>query len=81
MTCQEPRSPQLAAEIAASRKAALDRKAAQREHSTSAVVIAALARYLEHPIHTAIQVSTSGGLVAGIYDREVSVQAILEQGN
>jgi acetolactate decarboxylase len=70
--------PQLLADIPASLKAALDRRAAQNDLSPSAVVIAALARYLEHPIHTVFQVSTSGALVAGVYDREVSVQAILE---
>jgi len=38
--------PHLSADIPASLKAALDRKADQSELSTSAVVIAALARYL-----------------------------------
>jgi len=73
--------PRLSADIPASLGAALDRRAAQCELSTSAVVIAALAQYLEHPIHTVFQVSTSGALVAGVYDREVSVQTILEHGN
>lgn len=73
--------PQLSADIPASLKAALDRKAVQCGLSTSAVAVRALARYLEHPIHTVFQVSTSGALVAGVYDREVSVQAILEHGN
>jgi acetolactate decarboxylase len=77
----EAQVPQLLADIPASLKAALDRRAAQNDLSPSAVVIAALARYLEHPIHTVFQVSTSGALVAGVYDREVSVQAILEHGN
>jgi acetolactate decarboxylase len=73
--------PQLLADIPASLKAALARKAAQSGLSSSTVVVAALARYLEHPIHTVFQVSTSGALVAGVYDRQVSVQAILEHGN
>lgn len=49
--------------------------------SRSFVVTAALARYLEKPIHTVFQVSTSGALVAGVYDREVSVQTVLEHGD
>jgi acetolactate decarboxylase len=81
MTAREAHMPHLSADIPASLKAALDRAAAQSETSISAVVIAALARYLEHPIHTVFQVSTSGALVAGVYDREVSVQSILEHGN
>jgi len=73
--------PQLTVNIPTSLTAALERTAAQSDRSTSAVVIAALAQYLEHPIHTVFQVSTSGALVAGVYDGEVSVQKILEHGN
>jgi hypothetical protein len=80
-TRQEAQVPQLSVDIPASLKAALDRGAAQCELSTSAVVIKPLSRYLEHPIHTVFQVSTSDALVAGVYDREVSVQAIPEHGN
>ena len=71
----------LSADIPASLKAALDEETARTGRSTSAVVTAALAQYLERPIHTVFQVSTSGALVAGVYDREVSVQALLEHGN
>jgi len=47
----------------------------------SAIVTAALSTYLGIPAHTLFQVSTSGALVAGVYDREVSVGAILEHGD
>jgi acetolactate decarboxylase len=73
--------PQLSAEIPPSLKAALDIETARSGRSASFVVTAALARYLERPIHTVFQVSTSGALVAGVYDREVSVQAVLEHGD
>ena len=73
--------PQLVADIPASTKAALEQEAARTGRSTSFLVTVALAQYLEKPIHTVFQVSTSGALVAGVYDREVSVQAILEHGN
>ena len=73
--------PQLSAVIPASLKVAVEEETARSGRSTSYIVIAALARYLEKPIHTVFQVSTSGALVAGVYDREVSVQTILQHGN
>jgi acetolactate decarboxylase len=47
----------------------------------SAVVTAALSKYLGIPVHTLFQVSTSGALVAGVFDGEVSVKSILEHGD
>jgi acetolactate decarboxylase len=73
--------PQLSADIPPSLRAALAEETARTGRTTSAVVTAALAQYLERPIHTVFQVSTSGALVAGVYDREVSVQTLLEHGN
>jgi acetolactate decarboxylase len=73
--------PQLLADLPASLKAALDEETERSGRSTTSVVTAALAQYLERPIHTVFQVSTSGALVAGVYDREVSVQTVLEHGN
>jgi Alpha-acetolactate decarboxylase len=52
----------------ASLKAALGEETARSGRSTSALV-------------TSAQVSTSGALVAGDYDREVSIEARFEQGN
>jgi acetolactate decarboxylase len=72
---------QLAADIPASIKAALEEKAARSGLGISYVVTAALAHYLEKPVHTVFQVSTSGALVAGVYDREVSVQTVLDHGD
>jgi acetolactate decarboxylase len=73
--------PEISADIPGSLKAALDEEVSRRGGGISSLVTAALAQYLEKPIHTVFQVSTSGALVAGVYDREVSVQAILEHGN
>jgi acetolactate decarboxylase len=67
--------------IPASLKAALDTEVVRSKRTLSSVVTAALSQYLGTPLHTLFQVSTSGALVAGVYDREVSVQAILEHGN
>jgi acetolactate decarboxylase len=73
--------PQLSADIPASLKGALEEETSRSGRSMSAVVTAALSQYLQRPIHTVFQVSTSGALVAGVYDREVTVHAILEHGN
>lgn len=73
--------PEILADIPTSLKAALDEEISRSGRGISSVVTAALAQYLEKPVHTVFQVSTSGALVAGVYDREVSVQAILEHGN
>jgi acetolactate decarboxylase len=73
--------PQLSVDLPASLKSALDYEAARSGRTISSVVTAALVQYLAKPIHTVFQVSTSGALVAGVYDREVSVQTILEHGN
>ena len=72
---------QLLTNIPGSLEAALEEEVTRSGRSTSSVVTAALARYLERPVHTVFQVSTSGALVAGVYDREVSVQTVLEHGN
>jgi acetolactate decarboxylase len=73
--------PQISVDIPISLKTALEQEAARARRSISSVVTLALAQYLENPIHTVFQVSTSGALVAGVYNREVSVQTILEHGN
>jgi acetolactate decarboxylase len=72
---------QLVVDVPASLEGALEEEKARSGRSTSSIVAAALAQYLEKPLHTVFQVSTSGALVAGVYDREVSVQAILQHGN
>jgi acetolactate decarboxylase len=73
--------PQLTADIPASLEAALQAEAARSGRSMLSIVVTALARYLEKPVHTVFQVSTSGALVAGVYDREVSVETILRHGD
>jgi acetolactate decarboxylase len=67
--------------IPESLKAALHAELARSDRAVSSVVTAALARYLDLPIHTLFQVSTSGALVAGIDDGEVTVGRILRHGD
>src|SRR6201993_3499017 len=73
--------PEISLNIPQSLKAALDAEASRSGQGVSSVVTGALGRYFEKPIHTVFQVSTSGALVAGVYDREVTVQAILGHGD
>src|ERR1700752_7850 len=68
-------------DIPTSLKAALDAEVARTKLTPSSVVTAALSEYLGVAVHTLFQVSTSGALVAGVYDREVSVKSILEHGD
>jgi acetolactate decarboxylase len=72
---------EISANIPASLKSALDEEVSRSGRGISSLVAAALAQYLERPIHTVFQVSISGALVAGIYDSEVSVRTILVHGN
>jgi acetolactate decarboxylase len=73
--------PVVNAEIPTALKIALDKEAARLGAETSDVVTAALSEYLGVPAHTLFQVSTSGALVAGVSDREVSVRSILQHGD
>jgi acetolactate decarboxylase len=67
--------------LPASLNAALGAEVARTNGTASSVVTAALSQYLGVAIHTLFQVSISGALVAGIYDKEVSVSSILEHGD
>jgi acetolactate decarboxylase len=73
--------PSVTADIPASLQAALEDEVTRVGTDRSGVVTAALSMYLGVPAHTLFQVSTSGALVAGVYDREVTVESILEHGD
>ena len=68
--------PLVSADIPKSLRIALDQEIARLRTDESAVVTAALSKYLGIPVHTLFQVSTSGALVTGVFDREVSVKSI-----
>jgi acetolactate decarboxylase len=73
--------PDLVAKIPQSLRNALDDEASKSGRSVDAIVNLALSQYFSTTLHTLFQVSTSGALVAGIYDKEVSVRTILEHGD
>jgi len=71
VTCTIPRSLEIA----------LDRYIERTKQSASAVVTVALSQFLKHPLHTLFQVSTSGALVRGVYQRAVSVEVLKQHGD
>ena len=71
VTCRIPRSLEIA----------LDRYIKHMKQSASAVVTEALSQFLNHPLHTLFQVSTSGALVKGVYQRAVSVEVLKQHGD
>jgi acetolactate decarboxylase len=73
--------PKITAEIPTSLNSVLDQEVARRKTDPSSIITAALAQYLETPIHTLFQVSTSGALVAGVYTGVVSVESLLQHGD
>ena len=73
--------PQLTVDLPASLVAALDQEAEQGGCSRASLIVEAVSRYLDKPVNTVFQVSTSGALVAGVYDREVSVRTIRDHGD
>ena len=71
----------LSATIPDSIGSAIDHEILRTKRTYSSIVTAALSQYLGVPVHTLFQVSTSGALVAGVFDREISVESILEHGD
>ncbi|TCL73987.1 acetolactate decarboxylase [Rhizobium sp. BK251] len=73
--------PTLSIDIPASLLSTLTETAERDGTDTSSVISAALAQYLGTSYHTLFQVSTSGALVAGVYDGVLSVGSILDHGD
>jgi acetolactate decarboxylase len=71
MMCTFPRSLEVA----------LNRYIDRTKESASAVITEALSQFLEHPLHTLFQVSTSGALVRGVYQKAVSVALLKQHGD
>jgi acetolactate decarboxylase len=73
--------PKLIVDIPASLNFAVQDEVERAGTDESAIVTAALAQYLNTPVHTLFQVSTSGALVAGVYSGAVSVESVLQHGD
>jgi acetolactate decarboxylase len=73
--------PTLNCEISHHLQVALEERAKTTGESISRIVTTALFRTLEMPVHTLFQVSTSGALVQGIYERAVSSTFLLNYGD
>ena len=79
--CKIPDMSNVACTIPRSLEMALDRYIEHTKQSASAVVTEALSQFLNHPLHTLFQVSTSGALVKGVYRRAVSVEVLKQHGD
>ena len=73
--------PSVEVSLPAAVASALEDEAKRTGETASSIVTDALARRLGVSIHTLFQVSTSGALVAGVYNREVCVKSILKYGD
>lgn len=59
----------------------LDEEAGRRNISRDRLIVSILSDHVDLNIHTVFQISTSGALVAGVFDKEVTVEALLEHGD
>lgn len=73
--------PLIQIDLPLSLQGALEAEAAQSGTDLNELVRSILADHLKTKLHTVFQISTSGALVAGVYDREVSVGKLLEHGD
>jgi acetolactate decarboxylase len=73
--------PTLNCEIPQDLQIALERRSKATGESISRIVSTTLYRGLKMPLHTLFQVSTSGALVQGIYERAVSSKLLLNYGD
>lgn len=67
--------------IPASLQTLLDEEAKRQNTSRDALILSILSDHFDVTVHTAFQVSTSGALVAGVYDKEITVGTLLEHGD
>ena len=73
--------PTLKCEISQYLHIALEERSKTTGESIARIVATSLFRNLEMPVHTLFQVSTSGALVQGIYERAVSSTFLLNYGD
>ena len=71
----------LSCDVPASLVEGVQRRARDSGGTVSSVISAALASYLETPLHTLFQISTSGSLVEGVYAQAVTCAKVLHHGN
>ncbi|MEP9354065.1 acetolactate decarboxylase [Xanthobacter sp. KR7-65] len=73
--------PRIEIDLPLSLQSALEAEAARAGRDVNELVRSILAEHLDTKLHTVFQISTSGALVAGVSDREVSVGTLLEHGD
>ena len=73
--------PNVICTIPRSLETALANYSQRTKQSASAVITEALSQFLNHSLHTLFQVSTSGALVRGVYQKAVSVEVLKRHGD
>lgn len=73
--------PTLVCQISQSLQNALEKISGETREPISHLVSSALSRYMGVPLHTLFQVSTSGALVQGVYQKAVSSHLLLQHGD
>jgi acetolactate decarboxylase len=73
--------PTLVCEISQSLQNALEKLSRETGEPISHLVTRALSRSMGVPLHTLFQVSTSGALVRGVYEKAVSSDVLLDHGD
>lgn len=73
--------PQLNCQISDDLQIALNERSKATGESIGRIVTTALTRALEMPVHTLFQISTSGALVRGVYEKAVSSALLLNYGD
>jgi acetolactate decarboxylase len=73
--------PQVTCELSDRLYLQLQERAKTTGESTDRIVSTALSRILEMPVHTVFQISTSGALVEGVYERAVSTKILPTYGD
>ena len=73
--------PKLNCEISDFLQVALSERAKATGETVDRIVSNALTRALEMPVHTLFQISTSGALVEGVYEKAVSSNLLLNYGD
>jgi hypothetical protein len=73
--------PTLNCQIPQSLQKVLEQRCKESGESIDHLVASTLSRCLDVPLHTLFQISTSGALVRGIYERAVSSSFLLNYGD
>lgn len=67
--------------LPASLKEKLNQEAHSKDMNVSSLITSILSDYFNLKIHTAFQISTSGALVEGVIEKEMTIETLMQHGN